>query len=86
MLVLTRQLEEEIVIGNDVRVKVLSITGGSVRLGITAPQAVSIHRSEIYNEICQQNRVAAGATAQGLARIVENGQWAVDRDDSLAAV
>ena len=76
MLVLTRQLEEEIVIGNDIRVKVLSISGNSIRLGISAPQAVSIHRSEIYDEICRQNQVAATVTFEDLTRIVDSGQWA----------
>lgn len=71
MLVLTRQLEEEIVIGNDIRIKVLAVSGNSVRLGISAPQQVPIYRSEIYDEIYRQNRAAAAATAEALSATVE---------------
>ena len=80
MLVLSRQLEEEIVIGNDIRVKVLSVSGNSVRLGITAPQAISVHRSEIHDEICRQNQVAAAVTTQDLSRMMESKQWAVSKE------
>lgn len=46
MLVLTRRLNERIVIGDDVEVCVLRVGGGRVRLGITAPDSVKIRRSE----------------------------------------
>ena len=51
MLVLSRLKEEEIVIGDDIRVKILEIRGDKVRLGITAPRDVSVHRKEIYDAI-----------------------------------
>lgn len=47
MLVLSRQPEEEIVIGESIVVKVVSIRGGKVKLGITAPKEVPIDRKEI---------------------------------------
>jgi carbon storage regulator len=47
MLVLTRKLGEEIVIADSIRVKVLEIRGNKVRLGIVAPDKVSIHRAEV---------------------------------------
>lgn len=53
MLVLTRKSEEGIIIGNDVRVVVLSIRGNRVRLGITAPSRMPITRSEIAHEGCE---------------------------------
>ena len=59
MLILTRRVGETIVIGDDVTFTVLAIRGNQVRLGITAPQNVSVHREEIYNRI-QQER--AGGT------------------------
>lgn len=46
MLVLSRRLEEEIVIAGRIRMKVLEIKGNRVRLGITAPPEVPVHRSE----------------------------------------
>ncbi|GAB4141295.1 carbon storage regulator CsrA [Thermopirellula anaerolimosa] len=48
MLVLSRKTNEQIIIGDDIVVTVVSIRGGSVRLGIDAPATLSIHRGEIY--------------------------------------
>lgn len=47
MLVLSRKVGEEIVIGDDVRVRVLSIQGNQIRLGFIAPRDVQIHREEL---------------------------------------
>ncbi len=68
MLVFTRQAEEEIVIGDEVRVKVLEISGGSVKIGIIAPRRISVHRAEIYEQIVQQN-LAAAQTARAPRRL-----------------
>jgi|YelNatPaOPRAMG01_1025707.scaffolds.fasta_scaffold00063_26 carbon storage regulator len=51
MLILTRKIEEEIKIGSDVTIKVLSISEGQVKLGISAPGNVAIFRSEIYEKV-----------------------------------
>ncbi len=51
MLVLSRQKEESIIIGDDVEVRVVDVRGGKVRLGIKAPEHVSVHRKEVYFEI-----------------------------------
>ena len=51
MLVLSRNTEQTIMIGDDVEIKVVDIRGGKVRLGITAPQSVSVHRREVYDRI-----------------------------------
>ena len=51
MLVLSRKLNEEIVIGGTIVVKVVEIRGDRVRLGIAAPPATAVHRSEIYDAI-----------------------------------
>lgn len=51
MLVLSRKVDEEIVIGKDIRVMVIEIRGDKVRLGIKAPKEVSVHRKEIYDVI-----------------------------------
>ena len=55
MLVLTRRLRQSIMIGDDIEVSVLSITDGSVRIGIQAPRDIPIFRKEIYLEIQQQH-------------------------------
>lgn len=59
MLVLSRQRDERIVIGDDVEVVVVDIRGDKVRLGIVAPSTVSVHRKEIYEAIRRENQDAA---------------------------
>ena len=59
MLVLTRKTTEGITIGPNIRVIVLGIKGGQVRLGIEAPHAVQVHRDEIYARILDENKQAA---------------------------
>ena len=50
MLVLTRKLNQEIVIGDDIRITVVAVGGDQVKLGITAPRSVPVHRMEVYQE------------------------------------
>jgi carbon storage regulator len=59
LLVLTRRPDESIVIGDDIIIKVISMEDGKVKLGISAPRDVSIHRLEVYQSIQQQNMEAA---------------------------
>jgi carbon storage regulator len=51
MLVLSRQKDESIIIGDDVEITIVDVRGDKVRLGITAPKSVSIHRREVYDAI-----------------------------------
>lgn len=51
MLVLTRKINQSIVIGDDVEVVVLEVRGEQVRIGIRAPKNVSVHRKEIFDQI-----------------------------------
>ena len=51
MLILTRRVGETVVIGDEVQVTVLGVKGNQVRLGVTAPKDVAVHRSEIYDRI-----------------------------------
>lgn len=51
MLVLSRRLGETLIIGDDIKITVLGISGNQVRLGIAAPKDVSVHREEVYQRI-----------------------------------
>ena len=61
MLVLTRKLGENIRIGDSVKITVLEVRSGQVKLGIEAPPEVKVHREEIYARIQEENRRATGA-------------------------
>jgi carbon storage regulator len=59
MLVLTRKVNESIIIDDHIEIKIIHIEEGKIKLGISAPKDVSIHRKEIYLEIQQENQNAA---------------------------
>lgn len=61
MLVLSRQRDETIMIGDEVEITVVDIRGDKVRLGITAPSRIAVHRKEVYDAIKAENRQAAAA-------------------------
>jgi carbon storage regulator CsrA len=58
MLVLARKLNESIVIGDNITIKVVSLENGVVKLGIEAPREVSIIRSELIEEVTASNKAA----------------------------
>ncbi len=64
MLVLSRQRDETIMIGDDVQITIVDIRGEKVRLGITAPPHIPVHRKEVYEAIQRENRTAAEAKGQ----------------------
>jgi carbon storage regulator len=59
MLVLTRKLNESIMVGDDVKITIVDVKGDQVKLGITAPREVAVHREEVYREIQKENQLAA---------------------------
>jgi carbon storage regulator len=61
VLVLTRRLNQSIKIGDEIEITVIEVRGDQVRLGVTAPRDVSVHRKEVYLQIQQENRAASGA-------------------------
>ncbi|MGE5606252.1 MAG: carbon storage regulator CsrA [Bacteroidota bacterium] len=63
MLVLTRKLNESIMVGDNVKITIVDVKGDQVKLGITAPREVAVHREEVYREIQKENQLAANAKA-----------------------
>ena len=51
MLALSRRADESMFIGDDIKITILDIRGGQVRLGITAPESIKVHREEVYQRI-----------------------------------
>ena len=70
MLVFTRKLNLAIVIGEGVEVRVLRIGQDAVRLGVTAPPSVPVHRQEIYDQIRRANRAAVAGGPEQADRMV----------------
>ncbi len=66
MLILTRRPGERVVIGDEILVTVMAVSGHTVRLGIAAPEGVSIYREEIWLAVKEENRAAAAAGADAL--------------------
>lgn len=66
MLVLSRQRDESIMIGDNVQITIVDIRGDKVRLGIMAPNEIPVHRKEVYDAIQRENRKAAGVAAGDL--------------------
>ncbi|RLB68936.1 MAG: carbon storage regulator [Deltaproteobacteria bacterium] len=58
MLVLTRKTGEGIIIGDDIKITVVELKGGGVRIGIDAPREMKIHRQEVFDRIKQENKEA----------------------------
>jgi len=64
MLVLSRQRDESIMIGDNVQITIVDIRGDKVRLGIIAPAEISVHRKEVFDAIQRENQNASSVTAE----------------------
>ena len=72
MLVLSRQRDETIMIGDDIEITVVDIRGDKVRLGINAPRSVQVHRKEVYEAIQRENAEAARVQIDDLGSVNKN--------------
>jgi carbon storage regulator len=61
MLVLARKRDQSIMIGDDIEIIVVDVHGDQVKLGITAPRHITVHRKEVYEAIQRENLMAAEA-------------------------
>jgi carbon storage regulator len=64
MLILSRRLNEKIVIGDDIIVSVVEVRGDQVKLGIDAPRNVKVFRQEVFDAIQEENKKAAASALQ----------------------
>ncbi len=63
MLVLTRNVEQDIQIGRDIRIRILAINGHQVQIGIDAPREITVYRGELLEAVRRQNAAAASLSA-----------------------
>jgi carbon storage regulator len=70
MLVLTRKLQESIKIGNEIEITVLGVEGEQVKLGISAPKNVEIHRKEVFLSIKEENNIAANTSMDSFKKLI----------------
>lgn len=69
MLVLARKVNQSVMIGDDVKVTVVEVSQGKVKLGITAPNHVAVHREEVWEEIQRENLLAQQASPEALQKL-----------------
>ena len=74
MLILSRRTDESIVIGDEVTITILSVKGKQVRIGITAPPDVSVHREEIYQRIQSGDETVGEGAESETAEVEEGGK------------
>jgi creatinine deaminase len=86
MLVLSRQRDQAIMIGDDIEVSIVDIRGDKARIGISAPRSVSVHRKEIYEAIRKENQAAAEIRPDEIASLVsppQNPPLKIAADDPM---
>jgi carbon storage regulator len=71
MLVLTRKLQEAIKVGNDIEITVLAVEGEQVKLGISAPKNIEIHRKEVFLSIQEENNIAANTSMESFKQLLK---------------
>lgn len=71
MLILTRRVGENVIVGDDIVISVIEVRGDAVRIGIQAPRSVSVHREEVYQELQRANQAAAVASDEAIGAAVK---------------
>ncbi len=72
MLILTRKVNQSIVIGDHIEIVIVEVRGDQVKIGIKAPKDISVHRSEVYKEIQEQNKQATKTLSIDSLKKIEN--------------
>ena len=71
MLVLTRKVGQNIMVGEDIRISVIEVRGKQVRLGVEAPGGLPIHREEVFLRIQEENLAASTTGPEDLSEVME---------------
>jgi carbon storage regulator len=64
MLILSRKVNEKVVIGDNISVSIIEIRGDQVRIGIDAPKVIKVFRQEVFDAIMAENKAASASTAK----------------------
>jgi carbon storage regulator len=83
MLVLTRKVGERIVIGENIEITVVQVRGGKVRLGITAPREIPIHRKEVHQRLLYQEDNPNPDTAANRTTVADEAVAVTERTKEL---
>ncbi len=81
-MVLSRQKDESIIIGDDVEVTIVDVRGDKVRLGINAPRSISVHRKEIYEAIQREKAQKAAEEAAAAEKTSAEGEPEAKPDEA----
>ncbi len=79
MLVLSRQRDETIMIGDEIEITIVDIRGDKVRVGINAPIHIPVHRKEVYDAIKEENRRAANIKPEDISDAVATSSQTKDK-------
>jgi carbon storage regulator len=71
VLILTRRVGENVIVGDDIVISVIEVRGDAVRIGIQAPRSVTVHREEVYVELQRANEQAASSSDAAVGAAVE---------------
>lgn len=71
MLILTRRVGENVIVGDDIVISVIEVRGDAVRIGIQAPRSVTVHREEVYRELQRANELAASSSDEAIGATVD---------------
>jgi len=73
MLILTRKVNEAIMIGDQIEIMVVEVSGDQVRIGINAPRDIPVYREEVYDSIRRENVNAVYKGEEGIEQLLKKG-------------
>ena len=82
MLILTRRVGQNVIVGDDIVISVIEVRGDAVRIGIEAPRSLSVHREEVWLELRRANAAAASSSDEAVGAAVEQLLSAKDKRES----